>query len=115
MQSRRSKQKYTLSEIATFDARRGYKRCRIPGVVCQPPVNPILPVRPVKCYADFWWAPPGRLVIRFHSHYGYSFHFEGRRSSGKPLQDPDLEAFASYIEDVLVDWEGTDDPPDPDC
>ena len=115
MSARRKRQKFNLVEIDAFDARRGYKRCSIPGVGYTPPVDPILPGRPIPVVADFWRNKTGGLVVRFSSNQPYVFHFEALLASGKPIPEEELEEFTEYIWAVLYDWGGADDPPDPDA
>lgn len=114
MSARRKRQKFTLVKIDAFDARRGYKRCSIPGVGYTPPVDPILPCHPIPVTADFWRNKVGGLVVRFSSNQPYVFHFEALLASGKPIPEECVQEFADYVSAVLYDWGGADDPPDPD-
>jgi hypothetical protein len=114
MTAYRKKQKFTLVEIGAFDARRGYKRCILPGVALEVPTDSAfwwLP--PTRLNADFWRSSDGVLVVRFSSNYPYVFHFEALLANGKPVPDKDIEDFGEYILAILDDWGGTDDPPDP--
>lgn len=114
MKVRRKRRKFRLEEIASFDARRGYRRCALPGVGCTPGVHPWLPVRPIHCTADFWRNRTGGVVVRFFSTQPYTFHFAASLSDGKQIPDEDLEEFGDYISEMLLDWGGADDAPDPD-
>jgi hypothetical protein len=107
-------QKFQLIETDHFDARRGYKRCSIPGVGYTSPVDPMSPFRPIPVTADFWRNKTGGLVVRFSSNQPYVFHFEALLASGKAVPEEDLEEFAEYVSEVLYDWGGADDPPDPE-
>ena len=113
MSARRKRQRFTLVEIDAFDARRGYKRCSIPGMRYTTVADPMLPYRPISVVADFWRNKAGSLVVRFSSSQPYVFHFEALLTSGKPVPEDDLEAFTEYLWEVLEDWGGADDPPDP--
>lgn len=109
------KQKFRLNEIGAFDARRGYKRCILPGVgLIEGPPDSAWWLGPTRLNADFWRSRDGALVIRFSSNYPYVFHFEALLANGKPVPDKDIEEFGEYIVGVLEDWGGTDDHPDPE-
>ena len=114
MTSRRKRLKFTLVEIAAFDARRGYKRCTVPGAAYTPPADPMSPFRPIPVAADFWRDKTGALVVRFSSNQPYVFHFEALLANGKPVPEEEIEDFAEYVSEVLYDWGGADDPPDPE-
>jgi hypothetical protein len=96
---------FRLTPIAGFDARHGYRRCRIPGIGVSSPSSPV-------AIADFWWNRSGMLVTRF-SCQGYQFSFEISRMSGSHLGDADLEDLAAHVSDLLLLWliEGIDDDP----
>jgi hypothetical protein len=98
--------RFKLIPISGFDARRGYKRCPLPGV------GIVLPKRQTAI-ADFWRDRTGKLVVRFSSQ-GYRFSFRGLLVSGKEIPDNKIEEFGLYIDDVLFDWliEGVDDWPE---
>ncbi len=66
------KSDFKLNEIEEFDARRGYERCTILGVVTH--------ANGMKAMADFWKDHNRRLVIRFSS-LGYKYHLEGQTSA----------------------------------
>lgn len=112
--SRKRRQKFTLVEIDAFDARRGFKRCSLAGVAYTPDVDPLSPFRPIPVTADFWRNRIGGLVVRFSSNQPYVFHFEAMLTNGKPVPEQDIEEFGEYIGEVLYDWGGADDPPDPE-
>lgn len=105
MSSRRKRQKFTLVEIDTFDARRGYKRCSITGAGYTPPVNPMSPFRLIPVAADFWRNKTGGLVVRFSSNQPNAFHFEALLVSGKPVPEERIAEFADFVSTaVLCDW-----------
>lgn len=114
MNARRKTRKFTLVEIDAFDARRGYKRCGLPGVGVTTPDDPLSPYRPIPVIADFWRDQTGSLVVRFSSNQPYVFHFKALLANGKPVPDKYIQEFGEYIAEILVDWRGADDPPDPD-
>ena len=93
---------FRLIAIDAFDARRGYKRCSHPGVE----------LYGLNATADFWRDKTKRLVLRFSCH-GYVFHFAASLASGGQIPDDRLDAFDSYVSDVLAEWlsEGEDDYP----
>ena len=106
--------KFNLVEIDPFDARRGYKRCTLPGVGYTPPDDPLSPYRSISCAADFWRDKSGELVVRFSSNQPYVFHFKGVLSNGKPIPEEAIHEFGEYIAAILSDWGGADDPPNPE-
>ena len=114
MPARRKRLKFTLVEIDPFDARRGYRRCSVPGLRYTPPADPMSPFRSITATADFWRNRDGGLVVRFYSNQHYVFHFEALLANGKPIPEEDLEEFTGYLMEVLYDWGGVDDPPDPE-
>jgi hypothetical protein len=114
MIGRRKLLKFRLIEINAFDARRGYKRCTLPGVGYTPPDDPMSPFQSIPVTADFWRNRTGGLVVRFSSNQPYVFHFEALLANGKPVPEEDLEEFGEYVAAVLYDWGGADDPPDPE-
>ncbi len=114
MTAHRKMPKFRLIEISAFDARRGYKRCTLPGVGYTPPADPLSPYRPIPVTADFWRNRTGGLVVRFSSNQPYVFHFEALLANGKPVPEEDIEEFGDYIKQILYDWGGADDPPDPE-
>ncbi len=111
----RSRFKFKLHEIAAFDARRGFRRCSVPRVVVKQNECEHAPwIRPIQLIADLWRDRRGHIAVRFHSHNGYSFHFEGTLKNGKSILEEHLDQFCDFIGEVLFDWDGTDDAPDPD-
>ncbi len=94
--------------IPRFDARRGYKRCSVPGLGVSWSEG-----WPPSALADFWRDRAGRLVVRFSS-LGYVYHFEAMLGSGEGIPDTKLQAFQEYVEEVLADWahDGVDNAPD---
>jgi hypothetical protein len=102
-----STHKFKLVSTPAFDARRGFKRCSLPGVGASARDSRL------HANADFWVDPAGRLMIRF-SCQGYTEHCHGLLLSGKPIPDAQLEPFAMYVSSVLLDWmaDGIDDTPE---
>jgi hypothetical protein len=98
--------KFQLIEIDEFDARRGYKRCTLPGIAMyfgrQHP----------SATAHFWRDGSGRIVVRFICS-GYNLHFQASVRPDKPVWDHDLKDFEEFIANTLVEWvdEGIDDLP----
>ncbi len=105
MRARRGK-KFRLVQIASFDARRGCKRCALPGAG-------VSSVGGRSAVADFWRDAGGRLVIRFSSQ-GYQEHCEGLRATGEPVADREMDEFGAFVSEALLDWliEGVDDTPE---
>ena len=105
MKTRRKGRKYKLIETGGFDARRGYKRCSLPGVG-------VFYEDGTNAIADFWKDKTEKLVVRFSSQ-GYIFHFEALLVSGKQITEDKMEDFGQYVMNVLLEWlaEGVDDIP----
>jgi hypothetical protein len=99
------KRKFKLEDIDEFDARRGYKRCVIPGVGTH--------VGKRQAIADFWKDRNGNLVVRFSSQ-GYQYHFKGLLASGRQIPEDQMEEFSEWVSERLLDWiiEGVDDYPE---
>lgn len=114
MNVHRKTPKFSLVKISAFDARRGYKRCTLSGVGHTPPADPLSPYRPIPVTADFWRDRTGGLVVRFSSNQPYVFHFKALLANGKPVTEEDIQEFGEYIAEILFDWGGADDPPDPE-
>src|SRR5687768_10430636 len=74
MSKRIRKWKFTFEEIDAFDARRGYKRCTLPGVGCAWEPDPVLGGRPIRATADLWRDKKGNVVIRFSSNQPWMFY-----------------------------------------
>ena len=93
--------------IAPFDARRGYRRCSPPGVGVSFVDRP-------GAVADFWRDRSGEVVMRFSSR-GYDYHCKARLKSGGPVPEDQMEDFADWVADVLLEWivDGVDDDPEP--
>ncbi len=106
--------KFRLIEISAFDARCGYKRCTLPGVGYTPPVDPLSPYQPIPVTANLWRNRTGGIVVRFFSNQPYVFHFEACLANGQSIPEEDIEEFGEYVAEMLFDWGGTDDPPDPE-
>ena len=85
-----------------------------PGVGYTPPADPLSPYRPIPVTADFWRSRTGGLVVRFSSNQPYVFHFEAMLTNGKPVPEENIEEFGLYVAEMLFDWGGADDPPDPE-
>jgi hypothetical protein len=106
---------FRLIEIGAFDARRGCRRCSVPGTVITLPPPAWAPwVGDTKLCSDFWRDRSGNVVVRFSSTHGYAFHYRATLVSGDVIPEQRMEEFERYAEAVLVDWEGTDDQPDED-
>jgi len=113
MSARRKKQKFRLCYSGDLDFRRGYKRCTKPGVITyDPPPKSGLGLRSTRLTAGFWRNRSGGLFVRFNSSFGYTFSYEAFLLNGKPVPDKNLNEFSDFIIEVLLDWGGTDDPPD---
>lgn len=116
MTARRKKQKFRLNYIGEkIDARRGYKRCILPGVVTYAPLHPNLMgmgIRPTRLKAEFWRNRTGGLVVRFNSTLGWRFCYEAFLLNGKQVSDKDIYEFSDFIVEVLLDWGGSDEDPD---
>lgn len=102
-----SRKTFRLVLIDAFDARRGYKRCPLPGVG----VSWVGGV-PRGANADFWRSRTGEFVVRFSSQ-GYVYHFEAFAASGKQIPENEIPEFGDFIADALCEWvdEGVDDVP----
>jgi len=114
MAKRRKRLKFTLVRINSFDARQGYKRCSINGVAGETDPHPLAFIPPIPLAADFWRNRNGGLVVRFSSNQPYVFHFEAFLDNGEQVPEKDIDEFADYVLEVLIDWGGADDPPDPE-
>lgn len=91
--------------IPNFDARHGYKRCKMPGIG--------ISVGSHSGDADFWRNGTGELVIRITSR-GYVYSYSVKHASGKNLTDNYIEnTFVRFLGDFLFCWivEGIDYPP----
>ena len=96
---------YSFTQIDDFDARSGYKRCVIPGVVIATP-------RRIKLVADLWRNRQRQIVVRFSvldDRYSYSV----KHTTGDELEDEDIDDFSFYMSYLLLRWssEGIDDSP----
>ncbi len=96
---------FLFEPIECFDARRGYKRCKLPGVGCQFVGRP-------GAQSDLWRDRSDNLVARFSSQ-GYQFSFAVVRASGQPLRDDQIDGLEDYLIELLKLWlvEGVDDWP----
>ena len=94
-----------FTSIADFDARRGYKRCPLPGVDISSPGR-----QPAS--AEFWRVQNGRVVTRFHSQ-DYQYSFEIVNANGENFMDAELDVLAATVGDLLLSWliEGVDEAP----
>lgn len=106
MTSRKPPSKFKLSTIKQFDARRGYKRCTVPGVVAT-----IVGER-TNPHADFWWDPEGKLVVRFRCS-DEVIHLVATKVTGRKFKESDFDEFFDFVSDTLYEWviEGIDDLP----
>lgn len=106
MSGRRKATKFRLVEIADFDARRGYKRCTLPGV------SAYFGRQRPSAHANFWRDRTGNLVVRF-SCEGYVFHFEASIVPDKQITEDDMHEFGEYVAEKLFEWvdDGIDDLP----
>lgn len=107
MNAHHKQRKFKLIEVVAFDARRGYTRCKTPGVCIS------LGNRTPNPIADFWWNKKGGLFVRFSCYDGYVCHFEAKRTGSKKISENDLDDFEEYIADTLLEWviEGVDEIP----
>ena len=113
MIAHRKKQSFRLRYAGNLDFRRGYKRCVEPGAETYiPPITGGLGLRSTRLQAEFWRNRTGGLFVRFNSSHGYIFCYEALLLNGEPVPDKDLDKFIDFIMEVLLDWGGTDDPPD---
>lgn len=96
---------FRFTPIADFDARRGYKRCPLPGVDISSPGQP-------PASADFWRDRNKRIVTRFSSQ-GHQFSCEIVNANGANVIDPELDVLAATVGDLLLSWliEGVDEAP----
>ncbi len=94
---------FRLTPAPAFDARRGYRRPKPTGVG--------VAGHDQRAVADFW-RRDGSLFVRFTSQ-GYVFHYEARLQTGDPIEHDEMDDFALYVADVLMEWlcEGVDDDP----
>lgn len=93
--------KYIFVSVHKFDARRGLKRCGIPGigvsVVGFPMVN-----------ADFWRQADGTVLLRA-VRVKEALSFAVRRSNGLPLSERQMEGFSWFVSEQLLRWVVDDD------
>lgn len=97
---------FKLIEIPAFDARKGYRRCRLPGVGASAVGYP-------GAIADFWRDAEGGLVMRLSSQ-GYREHCRALLHNGQPVPDARLNELGAYMSGVLMQWliDGVDDTPE---
>ena len=82
--------------IPNFDARHGYKRCKMPGIG--------ISVGSHSGDADFWRNGTGELVIRITSR-GYVYSYSVKHASGKNLTDNYIDnTFVRFLGDLLYCW-----------
>lgn len=96
---------FIFEPIECFDARRGYKRCKLPGVGCHFFGRP-------GAQSDLWRDRSDNLVARFSSQ-GYRFSFAVTHASGVPLVDDQIDGLEDHLIALLKLWlvEGIDDWP----
>jgi hypothetical protein len=109
VKSLRSDVTFELVPVQHFDARRGYVRCRPPGLRVQVGRSGRRSAR-----ADLWRDPAGRLVVRLLG-VGDAYSYEARLASGETIPDAMLESATDWLSDVMAEWiaEGLDDAPEP--
>lgn len=98
--------KFKLVAVAPFDARRGYRRWKSPGVGVQ-----LADISSAD--ADFWIDKSGSVFVRLTSQ-GYVYHCQAMQIDGKQLSVRDRNEFNEFITGVLHDWmiQGVDDSPE---
>ncbi len=103
-----SRKRFHFELIEGFDARRGYKRCTLPGVIVQ--VNGHVPS---SANADLWRDKKGNLVVRF-SGRGDRYHFLVVLASGKKVPEHDIDELGDYVGEALHEWvcDGMGDVPE---
>jgi hypothetical protein len=96
---------YVMEPVADFDARRGYRRFRLPGVG-------ISFTDGTRAEADVWRDRSGNLVARLSSS-GYTYSFAIRDASGRAPGDDHADRLEQYLLEVLHLWliEGVDEDP----
>lgn len=92
--------------IRNIDARRGYRRCSLPGqglsFVDGPQAN-----------TDFWRDISGTVIVRFSSQ-GYVYFYAVRHASEEQIDDEFIESFfPNCIHKLLLAWlvDGINDSP----
>jgi hypothetical protein len=96
---------FALEPIAAFDARRGYRRHKVPGVGVH-----LADGR--RADADIWRGRSGNVVVRLSSQGCVSsFAVVGR--AGRSPQGDEIKGLEEYLTDVLFLWliDGVDDEP----
>jgi hypothetical protein len=106
--SLRKRPRFELFPVAHFDTRRGYARCDPAGI------DVAIVGERQKAHANIWRAAGGRLVLRLKGG-GYTYSYEARLASGRPILDAQMPAFMNWLSDVLATWmvDGFDDGPEP--
>ena len=96
---------FKLELISGFDARRGLKRCKLPGVGVS-----FADARHAD--ADLWRDRSGGIVTRFTSQ-GYQYSFRVVDASGMKPSDDQLDVLGDHLAELLSLWliEGVDDTP----
>lgn len=104
--SGRRRSPFKLIGIAAFDARKGYRRCTVPGI-------DVAVVGGQLAKADLWRTADGGLVIRLSS-LGYREHCRAVFRNGRPIPDARLDELVADLSDVLLEWmsDGVDDTPE---
>lgn len=92
---------FTFVQIPNFDARKGYRACKSPGVGVDG-----------KADVSLWRDAGGNVVARFSSQ-GYRFSFVVYQDH-ESVCDDQMEALESYLSELAFWWliEGVDDTPD---
>lgn len=95
-----------FNQIENIDARRGFRRCSLPGV------GTALK-RGQTAITDFWWNKGDNVVVRFTSQdYVYCYKFS-LKSGAKITYEYINDYFSEFIMNILLVWliEGIDYPP----
>ena len=94
---------FALAEAGRFDARKGFTRWILPGLVVIFHGHP-------RAVADIWINREGRLFTRFSSSI-YTYHYEIVTPAQALISQDQEGALCKFLEDKLVLWvgEGIDD------
>ena len=107
--------RFRLDYADAFDARRGFKRCSLPGIGVSVPAPSHYSWLPdTKANADFWRNRKGDLFVRVCFNEGYTYQFHAKSANGKTIPNEDMQDFGEYMADFLWKWiiEGVDDWPE---
>lgn len=92
---------FDFTPIDEFDAPRGYKRCRPPGVGS---------IGAFRANADLWRDNEGGVVVRFSNCWS-CWSYSVSETGGKKIADVRLPDLCEELDDVLRVWVG-EGPPD---